>query len=140
MAEASARRTSASDVARRRAAVRDTMPAVVLLVLTQASLVAYDPDASASTWNLLWSLSPLVPAIWLGWAQLRILRRADELERLQYLEAMAVGFGAVMILLVTGSVLDAAQLAAPRQWLRVAFFGGVVGWTGALSVLTSRAR
>jgi len=140
MADASARGTSASDVARRRAAVRDTMPAVVLLVLTQASLVAFDPDASASTWNLLWSLSPLVPAIWLGWAQLRILRRADELERLQQLEAMAIGFGAVMLLLVTGSILDAADLAAPRQWLQLAFCGGVVAWCGALAVITARAR
>lgn len=140
MAEASARRTSTSDIARRRAAVRDTLPALVLLIFTQASLVGFDPDASASTWNLLWSLSPLVPALWLGWAQLRILRRADELERLQQLEAMAIGFGAVMLLLVTGSILDASDLAAPRQWLQLAFIGGVLAWSGALALITSRAR
>ena len=87
----------------------------------------------------MWSFSPLVPALWLMWTQLRSLRRADEYQRVVQLEAMAIGFGAVLLLSFTGGLLDAAGMGNPAQSLQVTFIGGVLVWVGALA-LTTRSR
>lgn len=133
-------RLSRSDLARRRAMLRDTVPAVLVLVVVQGSLLLLDPQGGASGWNLAWSLLPLLPVGWLVWAQLRSLRRADELQRTVQLEAMAIAFGAVLVLSLAGGLLDAAGLGDPRQSLQVTFIGGVLTWLGALLVLGGRAR
>ena len=133
-------RKSTSDVARDRAALRDGLPALVALVVLQGSLVMLDPDGQASAWNVAWGILPLVPALWLVWAQVRSLRRADELQRTVQLEAMAIGFGAVVMLAFAGGVLDAAGVGDPRQSLQVTFIGGTLAWIGALAVTSRRAR
>ena len=46
---------------------------------------------------MIWSVSPLLAIALLTWAQVRILRRADERERLTQLGAMAFGFGVVIV-------------------------------------------
>lgn len=74
-------RRSHSDVARDRALVRDAAPAMVTLLVVQGSLILVDPHGPVTGWYLLWSFSPLVPALWLMWVQLRTLRRADEYQR-----------------------------------------------------------
>lgn len=132
-------RTSTSDVVRRRAFFRDVVPAVTFLVVTQGSLVLLDPDGGASTRNLVWSLLPLLPACWLGWAVLRSLERADELQRVVQLQAMAIGFGACVLLSLAGGLLDAAGIGTASQWLQITFIGGVLAWVGALGVLSWRA-
>jgi hypothetical protein len=116
------------------------VPGLVALVVAQGSLQILDPDGGASAWNLVWSLLPLVPALWLMWAQLRSLRRADEYERVVQLEAMAIGFGAVIVLALVGGLLDAAGVGDPRQWLQVTFIVGILTWVAALAVKTRRAR
>jgi hypothetical protein len=133
-------RRSTSDIVRDRAAVRDLAPGVVVLVALQASLVMVDPDGRSSAWNLAWSLLPLAPALWLGWAQVRGLRRADEYQRTVQLEAMAIGFGAVVLLAMTGGLLDAGGIGNPRQSLQVTFIAGILVWLAALAVKTARAR
>jgi hypothetical protein len=133
-------RTSRSDVMRQRAFRNDVVPAMALLVVTQGSLLLLDPDAGASVWNVVWSLLPMVPAGWLVWAQLRSLRRADEYQRLIALQAMAVGFGAVILLALLGGLLDAAGIGSAAQSLQITFIAGVLTWIGALGVLTWRAR
>lgn len=133
-------RKSTSDAARERAALRDMVPAVVLLIVVQASLVLLDPDGGASTANVVWSLLPMVPALWLVWAQLRSLRRADELQRIVQLEAMSIGFGATLLLALLGGLLDAAGIGDPRQSLQITFIGGMLAWLGALGVAGARAR
>ena len=97
-----ATRTSASDIRRNQALMRDTIPCVVLLVVTQGSLILLDPDGGASAANLLWSLLPLVPAAWLVWAQVRSIRRADD----PYAVARAEAADAIRI----GDVLELARL------------------------------
>lgn len=82
------------------------------------------------------SLSPLVPALWLMWTQLRSLRRADEFQRIGQLEAMAIGFGAVLLLSFMGGLLDAAGMENPNLSLQVTFIGGVLVWVGALAIKT----
>ena len=108
--------------------------------MTQASLVLLDPDGRTSPWNVVWSLLPLIPALWLVWAQVRGLRRADEYQRMMQLEAMAIGFGAVTMLALLGGLLDAAGIGDPRQSLQVTFIVGILVWIGALAVKTSRSR
>ena len=132
-------RKSASDKARERAALRDAVPAFVTLLVFQGSLILLNPHGDPSGWYLLWSFSPLVPALWLMWTQLRSLRRADEYQRVVQLEAMAIGFGAVLLLSFTGGLLDAAGMGNPAQSLQVTFIGGVLVWVGALA-LTTRSR
>jgi hypothetical protein len=138
--ETNRERKSSSDVIRYRAAVRDTTPALVTLLAVQASLVLLDPDGGANAWNLVWSLLPLLPAVWLVRAQRRSLRRADEYQRIVALEAMAIGFGTVIVLSLAGGLLDAAGIGDPRQSLQVTFILGILAWIGALAINTWRAR
>lgn len=127
------RRRSVSDVKRDRAAVRDILPAMALLLVLQGSLITLDPDGRASPGRLLWSLSPIVPALWLVWAQMRILRRADDYQRALHLEAMAFGFAVVIAALFLGSLLDAARVGSVRQSLQVAFQAGLLAWLAGLA-------
>jgi hypothetical protein len=132
----SARDLSRSDITRNHAAVRDAIPGIAALVASQLLLELLDPRGSARVWNLV----PLVPALWLAWAQVRALRRADELQRVQMLEAMAVGFGAMVVLSLSGGLLDAADLGDPRQSLQITLIAGVVVWVIALVARTRRNR
>jgi hypothetical protein len=133
-------RRSTSDVARDRAAMRDMVPALVALFVTQGSLLLRDPDGDASVFNVVWSLLPLIPAVWLVWGQLRSLRRADEFQRVAQLEAMAIGFAAVIFLSLVGGLLDAADLGDPRQSLQATFIVGILVWIGALAIKSARSR
>lgn len=119
---------------------RDVLPGVVLLLAVQASLIALDPDGRASASNLAWSLLPAIPAIWLVWSQLRSRRRADERQRIMQLEAMAVGFGAVIFLSFAGGLLDAAGIGSARQSLQVTFIVGTLAWVLALVIGARRQR
>jgi hypothetical protein len=129
-------RKSTSDRARERAALRDAGPAFVTLMVLQGSLILLNPPGEPSGWYLVWSLSPLVPALWLMWTQLRSLRRADEYQRVVQLEAMAIGFGAALLLSFTGGLLDSAGMGNPAQSLQVTFIGAVLVWVSALAVKT----
>jgi hypothetical protein len=60
----------------------------------------------------------------------RSLQRADEYQRLLQLQALAVGFAVVVVLLQVASVLVAAQLMDARQGLQISFLGGLVAWLG----------
>jgi len=132
-------RRSTSDKARERATLLDVVPGVAVLVLLQGSLILLNPDGAASPGNLLWSLLPIAPALWLVWAQLRGLRRADEYQRVVQLEAMAIGFGVVILLSLVGGLLDGAGVGSARQSLQLTFTGGLLTWMAALAAGTRRA-
>jgi hypothetical protein len=132
-------RKSSSDVARDRAALRDAVPAMITTMVLQGSLILLDPNGPVTLWYLAWSFSPLLSLLWLMWGQLRSLRRADEYQRVVQLEAMAIGFGAVILLSLAGGLLDGARMGDPRQSLQVTFMGGVFAWAGALIIKTRRA-
>ena len=132
-------RSSLSDVARHRAATWDVVPGVVALVAVQASLLMVDPDGRASAGNLLWSLLPIAPAVWLVVSQVRSLRRADERQRIDQLEALAVGFAVAIVVSFAGGLADAAGIGSPRQSLQLSFILPVVAWIAALAVKSARA-
>lgn len=125
-------RKSASDVARERAARRDLIPGLAALLITQGTLVIADPEATSSGWHLAWSLSPLLAIATLAWGQIRVLRRADERERLQQLTAMAIGFGTFSVLLAGAGVLQSADIGDAVQQTQVIFIAGIVAWVAAL--------
>lgn len=123
-------RRSASDVARDRAAVRDFLPAVAGVLVLQGSLIVFDPDRPASLGTLAWSLSPIIPVLWIVWAQWRSLRRADDYQRTQELEALALGFAVMIVGTFVGTILDAAELGSARQSLQITQAVGLVAWIG----------
>lgn len=126
-------------MARDRAALRDAVPAMIATMVLQGSLILSDPHGPVTLWYLVWSFSPLLPLLWLMWGQLRSLRRADEYLRTIQLEAMAIGFGTVILLSQAGGLLDGARMGDPRQSLQVTFMGGVLAWAGALVIKTRGA-
>ena len=130
---------SSGDIARRRAASRDLVPGLVVLIVSQASLIAATPDTSTSGWHLAWALSPLVGIGLLVWAQFRMLRRSDERERTVVLSAMAIGFGVVITALAVVGVLQAAEIGDARQQLQIATGLGIAAWVVASLVLERRA-
>ncbi len=134
------RTKSSSDVARDRAAFRDAVPAIVTLLVVQGSLVVLDPDDGSRVRNVVWSLLPLLPVLWLVYAQLRSLRRSDEYQRIVQLEAMAIGFATVIVAALVGGLLDAAGIGDARQSLQITFIAGIVSWIAALAIKTRRAR
>ena len=132
-------RKSASDIARERAAIRDLAPGLTALLVTEGTLVIADPDATSSGWHLAWALSPLLAIAMLAWGQFRVLRRADERERLQQLTAMAAGFGVFTVLLATAGVLQSADIGDAVQQTQIIFIAGIVSWIAALGVLAGRS-
>jgi len=104
------------------------------LVVLQGSLILVNPQGGGGGWYFLWSLSPLIPALWLVWTQLRSVRRADEYQRVILLEAMSIGFGVVLILSLAGGLLDGAGVGDPAQSLQITFIAGILAWVGALAV------
>ncbi len=133
-------RASASDIARGRAALRDIWPGLAVLVVLQGSLLVAGDTDDVRGWPLVWALSPLAPALWLVWAQLRALRRADELQRVTQLEALAIGFATTIVLALLGGLLDAAGVGSTSQTLQVTFIGGVLAWVLALGLLNRPQR
>ena len=134
------RRTSRSDTARSRAATREFIPPLALLVLAQGSLIALDPKHTTTVWTIAWSLSPIIALVWMAVVELRALSRADEFQRAVQLESLAIGFGATILLAAAGGVLDAARIGSTRQSLQIVFIGGVIAWTLALAIKTTRTR
>ncbi len=138
MSKTTDRRQSASDKARGRAALRDAVPFVVVIVALQVPVYLLNPNGERTAWFLVWSFAPLVPVLWFMWAQVRSLRRADEYQRMRQLEAMAVGFGTMILLSLAGGLLEVARMGDPRQSLQVTFIGGVLAWIGTSVFKASR--
>ena len=127
-------RTSTSDRQRNRAVMRQAVPAGLLLLLTMGSLILLDPDRPSTVASTLWALSPLVPALWLVWIQVQVLRWADELQRRRQLESLAIGFAVTVLCSLVGGVLDGAGIGDPRQMLQITFIAGILAWVGALGL------
>ncbi len=119
---------STSDIARSRSATRDLLPGLAVLVVSQASLSAFAPNAATEGLHLAWALSPLVGIGLLVWAQIRIIGRSDERERAAELSAMAVGFGVVIVALAAVGVFQAAGIGDARQQVQVVTALGIAAW------------
>jgi hypothetical protein len=131
---------SNSDTRRAHAARGDVLPALALLIVTQGSLIWLDPGRPTSALGVGWAMSPLLAVAWLAWSQLRVVRRADELQRIVQLEAMAIGFGVMSTALIGVGLLHAAELGDLAQQTQIALIVGVLAWIAVLAVRMNRLR
>lgn len=131
--------TSRQDREQARATLRDSVAPGVLLVAASAIGTAA-PGQGLTPGNLLWAGLTLAAVALLVRSEVRGLRRADEYQRRLQLEALAVGFAAVLVLLVIGGVVVGTGLGEARPWLTVAMVGGVLAWLGARALIARRAR
>ncbi|MET8299059.1 hypothetical protein ABZ729_36775 [Streptomyces sp. NPDC006678] len=132
-------RQSRSDMVRARAWFLDWSPALIALVLL--NLVAeLGLFGSAGSWKLFWSLLNLAPGLWIVRAVVRSLRRADEYQRRCQLEALAIGFGVLVMALFTVGLLQAAGVGDLRQLVQISFIGSILIWIAALLLKTPRTR
>ena len=76
--------------------------------------------------------------MWLGWVQVRTLRRCDEYQRRVHLEAMSVGFAVAMLVAMAGGLLGAADVGSEAQYLQLTFIAGIVSWVAALAIRMRR--
>lgn len=140
MSNSHADNKSRSDIAREHAGRRDAAPAIALLLITQGSLIWFDPPRPSNLAEIAWALSPLAAIAWLVWGQIRAVRRADELQRMQQLQALSIGF-AVLVVMVAGiGVLQAAEIGDMAQQTQIAQIAGIGAWVGAAAVLSARSR
>ncbi|MEU0398228.1 hypothetical protein ABZ208_36845 [Streptomyces sp. NPDC006208] len=132
-------RESRSDMVRARAWFLDWLPAVIVLVLL--SLISeLELFGSAGSWKLFWSLLYLAPGLWIVRAVIRGLRRADEYQRRCQLEALAIGFGVLIMAIYTVGLLQAAGVGDLRRLIQISFIGSILTWIAALLFKTPRTR
>jgi hypothetical protein len=131
------KRDSQSDVRRGRAELWDWLPvAATLLPLSLISeLGALGSDDSL---KLFWSLLNVLPALLIVRVVVRSLRRADEYQRVAQLEALAIGFGAIMMAIFTIGLLQAAEVGDLRQQVQISFIASILIWIGALIIKRTR--
>lgn len=132
-------RVSRSDEIRSRAEIRDWLPAAAGIVLLSgiSELGAFGSDGS---WKLFWSLLNLAPVLWIVRAVVRSLSRADEYQRVAQLEAMAIGFGTLMLAIFTVGLLQAGGVGDLRQLVQISFVASTLIWIAALLFKTQRTR
>jgi len=103
-----------------------------MVVIATAVFVGDDPAMPKRLILLL----PLLPALWSARAIARSLGRADEFERANQLEAMAVGFGAAMIAAMTVGFLG--MHADPNRFNQVSpwiiYSVGMIAWGSTLAL------
>jgi hypothetical protein len=139
MAPLAEKRNSEIDERQARAELRDSLPGIALILGGMAILGLVDPQG-LSPWNVVWAMVALGSVGWFVWVEARSLRRADEYQRIMRLEALAVGFAAVMVLSFAGGLLDELGVVDARASLSVTVGAGVVAWVTALGVKTKRGR
>ena len=138
MTEHADTRKSRTEIERRRAAWRDSIPIGVATVAAVAAFAVTLTDPKDPGDTVIWAV-PMLALLALGLrAELRDLRRADEYERTLLLEALALGFVVVIVLLFLGSLFASGGVGDPRVWLNVSFIGGLLGWSAIKALKTWR--
>ncbi|MFE5680328.1 hypothetical protein ACFQ7B_19150 [Streptomyces erythrochromogenes] len=132
-------RQSRSDTVRTRAWFLDWLPAAIALGLL-GLIAEFGLFGSADSWKLFWSLLNLAPGLWIVRAVVRSLRRADEYQRRCQLEALAIGFGVLLMSIFTVGLLQTAGVGDLRQLVQISFLGSILIWIAALLFKTPRTR
>lgn len=133
------RRESASELRRTRRFLLESAPAVALVVglgvVGEARLFGSDGPA-----RVPWALANLVPAVWFLVTTVRAARRADELQRLAYLRASAIGFAVSLLGTYAAVVLASVGVGDLRETVSAGGTAALVVWVAALVALTRRTR
>ena len=131
-------RKSRAEIERRRAAWRDSIPIGVAMMAAVGAFAVTLTDRKDAGDTVVWAV-PMLALLALGLrAELRDLRRADEYERTLLLEALALGFVVVIVLLFVGGLFASGGVGDPRVWLNVSFIGGLLGWSAIKAFKTRR--
>lgn len=115
---------------------RELGASLVAYVALVAVATTFVDDDGSSLGNVGLMLLPVVPAIGIAWACLRMLKRSDEFVRSRQLEAIAIGFVLAMLASVTlGFVVNVVDVPA-APW--IIYVVGMMGW-GLASIVRIRA-
>lgn len=101
--------------------------AVGYSILAALVVIVVDYE-SAGWWKYLVALLPMAPALWVGTAVARHLRRIDEMQRTIQISGMAIGFGTSMIAAMTVGFLTMAGLQLSHVGPWIVFSAGMLGW------------
>jgi hypothetical protein len=130
------KRISQSDLLRRRADRRAMALPMAGFFAAAISAFALAPNGGKSTWSVILWLSPIVFVLWCVLAGIKSFRRADEYQQRMQLEAMAVGFAAVMITTTVFLLFESAPIKAPGALSSdpggLVWAVGYVGWMGTI--------
>ena len=130
------KRISQSDLLRRRADRRAMALPMAGFFAAAISAFALAPNGGKSTWSVILWLSPIVFVLWCVLAGIKSFRRADEYQQRMQLEAMAVGFAAVMITTTVFLLLESAPIKAPGALSSdpggLVWAAGYAGWMGTI--------
>lgn len=130
-------RRSAGDRSRAFAYYRDFWPGMIGYVVILAAVLRWGDLDGDSPWRFVWSLLPVLPAVWTVRAVLRHIRRIDDYQRLLLLEGLAVGFAVAMVTAVTVGFLGIAHL--PMRLAPWVIYGaGMLGWAVASAFVQQR--
>jgi len=102
----------------RRYVVRLTLVMLAYAMVLVAALVVFQAVPSGSPWRYVVVVTPLVPAAFVAWAVLRLLRETDELQRRIGLEGLAAAFALGSLLTFGYGLLQVAG-APPLSWMFV---------------------
>jgi hypothetical protein len=139
MARSTEKSKSQSERRRDGAEVRDALPGYALVLGAFVVMLVVD-RGRLTAGNIVWALLSFLGVLWFVGVEVRSLARADEYRRMIKLEALAIGFGSVMVLLFAAGLLDALGLDNPRRSYHAATTAGLVAWLAALGLKTRRAR
>jgi hypothetical protein len=114
------------------------VPGFLVLTLAAVAMFVFD-DPGLNPGTLVWAVLLLAATGLYVWAEVRLLQRADEYQRMLQLEAYAVGFAAVVLPLQVASLLAAVELIDPRQGMQISFVGGLLAWAGVRAVKARKA-
>lgn len=101
--------------------------AVVLVV----AMTLYD-EAASDARNLALVLLPVVPALGVAWACIRMVHRADEYLRSVHLEGLSIGFVLAMVAAVTLGFLEIVVPVRGTGW--IVYGVGMAGWAVGVQV------
>jgi hypothetical protein len=138
------KRLSHSDLLRRRADRRAMALPMAGFFAAAISAFALAPNGGKSTWSVILWLSPIVFVLWCVLAGIKSFRRADEYQQRMQLQAMAVGFAAVMITTTVFLLLESAPIKAPGALSSdpggLVWAVGYAGWMGTTWFRSRAAR
>lgn len=131
---------SAGDRARARAYNRDFWPGMVAYGIVLTAVPIWGNLDGRSSWRYLWTLPPVVPAVWIVRAVVRHFSRIDDYQRLLQLQGLAVGFAVAMMASLTVGFLGIAGLQLSAHGLAgwIVYTAGMTGWAATVAVLSAK--
>lgn len=92
--------------------LRHFMPAMLLYMVVMLYVWPLQHGMPPGWLKTATVLSPMLPIVWVIWASIRYVLASDEMQRLQHLEALAIGVSVVSVVSLALGFLGAARIIA----------------------------